>query len=181
MKKILIILLFPFTLMAQKRAYQTGNFSFLIDPSTTNTTPSITGSPETTVHRWDIRTGTTEGQGTLLLTMVDGWLFWFNATPSLSNFTQIGTTAGWLISIPTVTTTTKSLFIPSQNIVITYNGNNYTINTSDPLFYPVTITRNSDNALMCQIDSYRGIYWPNNTVYTASPFSTTGIIIFALN
>lgn len=173
MRYILIILLFiSFTTSAQ--VFQSGKFHLLIDNATTNTTPSAINE----LQRYDIRTGTVEGQGNLLLSVIDKQFFYFNAAPTISNITQIGVTGAWNISIPTTITATKSIFIPHVWAAIVFNSNNFNV-VLGSLFFPIEIRANN-NTLKCRIFEDGSIYWPLQSNYTTAAISTTGLVQYTV-
>lgn len=137
------------------------------------------------MERWDIRSGTVEGQGDFLLSIVNRFVFWFNATPAYpANFIQEGTSGSWGITVPTTPTTTKAFFIPDKGIAITYNGNSYGFDLT-PQIFPIEIRAlvngQPTGALVCTIGSDGNVLWENVNSRTASALGTTGLLLYAVN
>lgn len=186
MKQLLIfLLLLPVFAGAQTRAFQCGRYSIIQNQATTNVSPFSITKGDFTMERWDVRSGTTEGQGDFLLSVVNRFVFWFNATPAYpANFTQEGTTGSWGISIPTTPTTTKAFFIPDKGIAITYNGNSYGFDLTLEIF-PIQIRTlvngQPTGTLICAIGSDGNVLWESVSSRTAAAIGTTGLLQYSIN
>jgi hypothetical protein len=184
MKLILSILfLMPFLLNAQQ-AFQSGKYTIVRNNATTNVTASnINGTIN--IERFDVKTGTVDGQGSLLLTVVNRFFFYFNAVPALANITQEATSGSWLIAIPTTLTTNKAIFMPDkQGAAVVYSSNKYGFDLQPevfPLQIRLLVNGEPTGALMCTIYEDGNIVWPIYTVRTASALGSTGLIQFFIN
>lgn len=184
MKYILTILfLAAFTASAQQ-AFQSGKYTIYRNNNSTNVTPTtIIGS--TNIERFDIRTGNFEGQGTLLLTVVNKFFFYFNAAPALANITQEGTSGAWLIAIPNTPTTNKAIFMPDkQGVALVWNSTKYGFDLQPeifPLEIRLLVNGQPTGSLACIVHEDGNIIWPDRTIRTATAIGTTGLIQYFIN
>lgn len=183
MKKyfLFLFLLSAILANAQTQAFQTGRYAIVRNTATTNVTPITTTTPAGTMERFDVRTGTVEGQGTLLLTIVDRFFFYFNATPALADITQEATSGGWKIAIPASPTTNKSIFMPDKGIAVVYSGTKYGFDWNPTNPFPLEIRNTTTSQLMCTIYADGNVLWPDVSVRTASAISTTGLVQYTIN
>lgn len=184
-KKIitLIALVVSFTTEAQQ-ALHSGKYHITRPNNSTNAVDGAFASAAISYTRLDVRSGNVEGQGNLLMTGVNDYLFWFNATPSVASITQIATSGAFTIPIPTTVTATKAFFIPDKFTVIAYNGSVWGF-VLKPEIFPIEIrllvNGQPTGTLACIIRESGAVVWPSNTVYTASPVGVTGLVQYFIN
>jgi hypothetical protein len=183
MKYILIILLFICSVsQAQTNGFQSGKFTIAINRATTNISQLWTSAGN--IDRVDVRNGTVVGQGTLLLTSINRYFFWFNALPVSANITQTGTTGAWTIAIPTTATTNKGFFIPDKFICISYAGTKYGFNLTNEIFpvhVKLLVNGEPTGATACTIYADGTIYWPDTSTRTPTAIGTSGLTNYFIN
>jgi hypothetical protein len=183
MKLILAFLLLSISANAQQ-ALHAGKYHITRPNGTTNVVESSFSKEGTTINRLDVNSGTTQGQGNLLMTGVNDYFFWFNATPTAASIVQKGTSGSYTIPIPTTVTATKAFFIPDKFSVIAYSGTKWGFALT-PEIFPIEVrllvNGSPTGTLACVIRATGAVYWPNDAVYTASAIGTTGLTQYFIN
>lgn len=184
MKYLLIIALLFSSATAQTNGFQSGKFTLLINRAVSNVTPSVVYHPLATIERIDVKTGTVEGEGTLLVAAINRYFFWFNALPASANITQTGTTGAWNIAIPTTPTTNKGFFIPDKFIVVSYSSTKYGFDLR-PEIFPVhvklLVNGQPTGATACTIYADGTVYWADVSIRTPTAIGTSGLTNYFIN
>jgi hypothetical protein len=189
MKLIIILLFLSLTSQAQQ-ALHSGRYHITRPNATTNVVESYFAKENVVINRLDVNSGTTAGQGNLLMTGIDDYFFWFNATPTAASITQIGTSGSYTIPIPTTVTATKAFFIPAHFAVIAYSGTKWGFVTKGyeelmPWIFPIEIRLlvggKPVGQLACTIRETGARAWNDNTVYTATAINSTGLVQYFIN
>lgn len=163
---------------------QSGKFTLVLNEAVSNLSESAFRTTGLSIERIDIKTGTVQGQGTLLMTIINNYFFWFNAVPVAANIVQTGTTGAWTINIPTVVTANKSFFIPDKNTIITYLGTKYGFQLTPevfPVYIRLLVAGEPTGQIMCKICSDGTIDWPDTAVRTPTAIGTTGLTQYFIN
>jgi hypothetical protein len=166
------------------KGIQSGKFTIVLNETVSNLSEFVFRSSYAGIDRTDVRTGTVEGQGTLLLTAINRYFFWFNALPVSANITQAGTTGAWTIVIPTIATTNKGFFIPDKFICISYAGTKYGFNLTDEIFpvhVKLLVNGEPTGATACIIYADGTVYWPDVSIRTPTAIGTSGLTNYFIN
>jgi hypothetical protein len=190
MKYILTVIFLAALTASAQQSLHSGKYHITRPNATTNIIPSKTTGENFSIDRIDVHSGTVEGQGNLLMTGINDYFFWFNATPTAASITQIGTSGAYTIPIPTTVTATKAFFIPDKFTVIAYSGTKWGIATAGydelkPQIFPIEvrllINGSPTGTLACVIRESGAVVWPSNIVYTASAINSTGLVQYFIN
>lgn len=184
--KLLTILftLFVSFSYGQTSGLQSGKFTIQRNEATTNIVPSTTTGAGFNIERIDVRNGSVYGEGTLLMTAINRYFFWFNALPASANITQTGTTGAWNIAIPTTPTTNKGFFIPDKFICISYAGTKYGFNLTNevfPVHIKLLVNGEPTGATACIIYADGTVYWPDTSIRTPTAIGTSGLTNYFIN